>query len=339
MMFLVVALVVTVAAQGTWPPATEPVLDRKITMTGTGQYAQAGANLTSTAMYYQADSAKSLRVDLGMLNVSLRVKYGLNVESVIFKGTEKQCTQFVNHGLKEVSCIRTVPDDEGDSFTYDKQLAAFGKATMQFMGTYTFSASPFGQTNRKVLGFGGKIFEGTRGDMCSVVWVNAKDNMYSGQLDIFDDRSSTVWMDVQKPTAPAASVFAIPASCPQSQAQEAAPPTPPTALRVTGTTPVLSLDKTMTGSGSYTDVRGGNKDVVNWYQDSAKKMLLISVGDTSTEKWQQVNLYNATGRYLMVLEQGNPKCFFRYSCSFACFLSAPNNTLAPEHCLLCLFPQ
>jgi hypothetical protein len=257
--------------------------------------------VTTTAFYYQDDSSKNLRIDMGILN-STYSDLRVNVEHVLFKGTENQCTQFVNHGTKQVVCIRTVPDDPSDSLTYDKQLAAFGKATTQYMGAYSFTASAFGPTTRKVLGFAGKVFEGTRGDMCSVIFVNAQNNLYAGQLDIFDDRTSNVWMDTQTPKAPPAAMFTIPAGCPQStqEGSEArkALPAPPTVPR---TVPVLSLDKTMTAAGTFTDVRGGNKDVVSWYQDSANKMVLISVGDTSTEHWQQVNLYNATGRYLMVI--------------------------------------
>ena len=300
-------------AQPSWPPATEPNLAtlRALTMSGEGFYVEGSTVLP--AAYYQDDASSALRIDMGPLNTT-----AVAVEHVLFTGSGKQCTQFVNHGTKIATCMRGVPNDWEQSFSYSKQLLAFGKAQTQYMGLYNFSLTAAGSTSRRVQAFAGKLFEGPRGDVSSIVMMNAGEGgLYSGQMDLFSNRVSLTWLEKQSSQKPSASLFAVPAGCPGSTKQPFPRPREMAPSIGDRNVPTLTLDKSMTGTGTYTDVRSQNKDVVSWYQDAANQRVLISIGDTSTEKWQQVNLYNATGRYLMVLEQGIPKCFFTPALNYA----------------------
>eukprot|EP01047_Picozoa_sp_COSAG01_P013379 COSAG01_NODE_625_length_14726_cov_9.023997_15_plen_464_part_00 len=314
------------AAQPPQGPA-QPRLNRSLSMSGTGYYSF-GGGARSTAALFQDDERQLLRLDLGNLTQpppQLHAYFSRNKERVVFQ----------RGGIKH--CLATKPDGSA-GLTYTQQLAAYsGSASLlDFYGTFTFGVGGPGSAVTSNA-FAGKVYDGVRGEMAAVVFVDGATSMLQGQLSMFNESCGAYWLTNTTCGAPDPSVFALPAECggggpvalpslsddpaplaPQPQSRLQPPPRqrPPASAPLlpppppSPPPPQLDLGRTMSGRGTYQLSAPAAAAPVpsRWEQDATTKQLLVAVGDTTGEAWQQVLLYNSSGQYIVSLQQGNPVC-------------------------------
>jgi hypothetical protein len=309
------ALLALAAAQA---PAT-PKLNRTMSMYGTGFYSFGKVNGTTTAALYQDNEQQLLRIDLGDLSQAppqLHTYFTHKGEHV----------EFLRGGAKQ--CIASKPDGSS-GFSYAQQLA--GYSSLDYYGIFSITSGGPGHAT-KVSGFAGKAYDGVRGNMAAVVFVDTTTSVLKGQLSMFDESCGQYWLSnatIGPPPDP--SVFTLPAECSggrnynrpaeeQQHFQDSVEEEPPT----------LDLDKTLSATGWYhlsADPAGTPAIPSRWQQDSTSKQLLVAVGDTTGTAWKQVLLYNTTGQYVVALQQGNPVCERKAHPTYSEFIqshAAPN---------------
>lgn len=294
-------------------------------MAGTGYYTfGANASLASAAVY-QDDAAQQLRIDLGFTNLGPPV--GPLHQLRVWFDSHAQWSQFPAP-LPATTCVKSAPSGQA-GMTYAEQLAPYGGKGSRFEFSGSFSFSDCGVVGAPLLAFSGGVFDGVRGDAGSFVFVDSATGVLRGQLNLFDESLGQLWLDnATEGTPPNASVFDIPAECPKEAQMLAQSMSSHPRLSAGNSfaTPTLDLDQTLMGTGTYSSFSAPATPTpatpARWLQDADAKQLLLVVGDTDTESWKQVNLYNESGEFIVYLEQGNPKCEKKVSPTYSDFVAA-----------------